>query len=115
MSMPPTLEAMSYQSMYVYGNHIRVSSVKEHFKTSDCCVAEAFEQVCICGRNGQRPILPYVGHVEEIMELNYRVLNTIVLMCNSVKANYTRSNAIVKQDEYGFTLVNFSSFIPISN
>jgi hypothetical protein len=30
VSMPPTLEAISYQTMYSYGNHIHVSSVEEN-------------------------------------------------------------------------------------
>ncbi len=70
------------------------------------------------GRNDQRPIfakLEYVGWVEETFELNYRVLNTIVLLYNWVKANYNGSNATIKQDEYGFVLVKFSYFIPISD
>jgi hypothetical protein len=116
MSMPSTLEAMSHQSMYVYGNHICVSSVKEHFKTSDCGIAKAFEQECISSWNDQRPILAkleYVGQVEEILELNYMVFNTIVLLCNLVKANYTGSSATIKRDAYGFTFINFSSFILI--
>jgi hypothetical protein len=41
------------------------------------------------------------------------MLNNIVLLCNWVKANYNGSNATIKRDEYGFMLVNFSSFIPI--
>ncbi len=42
-------------------------------------------------------------------------LNTILFVCNWVKANYIGSNATVKRDEYGFTFVNFNSPIPISN
>jgi hypothetical protein len=30
-----------------------------------------------------------------------------------VKANYTCNSATIKKDEYGFTLVNFNSLIPI--
>jgi len=44
MSMLSRLEAMSYQSMYAYGNHIHVSSVEEHLKISDCGVVVSFEQ-----------------------------------------------------------------------
>jgi len=33
LSMPPTCEARSYRSMWAFGNHIRVSSVEEHFTT----------------------------------------------------------------------------------
>jgi hypothetical protein len=70
------------------------------------------------GWNDQRPILAkleFVGQVEEILDLNYGVFNTIILSCNWVKANYIRRSATIKQNEYGFKLVNFSSFIPISN
>jgi hypothetical protein len=30
MSMPPTMEAKAYQTMYVNGNHIHGSNVEEH-------------------------------------------------------------------------------------
>lgn len=57
-----------------------------------------------------------MGWVEEILELNYKVLKTVVLLYSWVKANYNGSSAIIKHGEYGFTLVNFSSsLIPISN
>jgi len=118
MSMLLTLETMSYRAMYVYGNHIRVMSVKEHLTISDYGVMATFEQKCISGPNDQRPVLAkleYVGWVEEILELNYGVLNTIFLLCNWMRTNYIRSSAIVKRDEYGFTLVNFSSLISISD
>jgi len=38
-----------------------------------------------------------------------------VFFCNWVKANYIGNNATIKKDEYGFTFVNFTSLIPISN
>jgi len=69
MSMPLTLEAMSYRSMYAYGNHIYVSNAKKQLKTNDCGVATTFEQECISGQNDQRPILPkleYICQVEKI-------------------------------------------------
>jgi hypothetical protein len=34
MSMPPTMEARAYRTMYDYGNHIHVSNVEEHLTTS---------------------------------------------------------------------------------
>jgi hypothetical protein len=46
MSLPSTLEARSYQAMYAYGNHIRVSNVEEHLSTINCGVATIFEQKC---------------------------------------------------------------------
>ncbi len=68
--------------------------------------------------NDQRLVvakLKYVGWVEDILELNYEILNLVVMLCNQVKANYVGSSATIKRDEYGFTLVNFGSLIPILN
>ncbi len=48
--------------------------------------------------------LEYVVGVEEILELNYGILNFVVLLCNWVKANYVGSSAMVKRDEYGSLL-----------
>jgi hypothetical protein len=82
------------------------------------CIFSTFEQECVSGPNDQQPILAkleYVGWIEEILELNYGVLNTIIFFCNRVKASYTRSNATIKGNEYDFTLVNFNSLIPIFN
>jgi hypothetical protein len=44
MSMSPMLEARSYQTMWAYRNHIRISSVEEHLSMIDCGVATIFEQ-----------------------------------------------------------------------
>jgi hypothetical protein len=59
--------------------------------------------------------LEYIGRVEEILEFNYKVLKTVILLCNWVKANFSGNSATMKKDEYNFTLVNFSSLIPISD
>jgi hypothetical protein len=76
------------------------------------CVATIFEQQCVLGPNDQRLVLAkleYVGEVEEMIKLNYEVLNFVVLVCNWVKTHYITSNPMVKEDEYGFTFVNFAS------
>ncbi len=100
--------------MFVFGNHIHVASVEEHLTTRDNGVVATFEQAYVLGPNDQRLVITkYVRWVEEILELNYGVLNIVVLLCNQVKVNYNGSSAIVKQDEYEFTLVNFDSLIPI--
>lgn len=94
--------------MLAFGNHNRVSNVKEHLTTqNNCIVAAIFEQECVSRPNDRRPMvakLEYVGWVEEILELNYGILNFVVLLCNWVKANYVGSSAMVKRDEYGSLL-----------
>ncbi len=83
MYMPPTLEARSYRSMYALGNHIHVVNVEKHLKTRDSGVVATYEQAYVLGPNDQKLIIArYVGWVEEILKLNYGVLNIVVLLCN---------------------------------
>jgi hypothetical protein len=49
MSMPPTLEAITYRAMYAFGNHLHVSSGEEHLTTRDNGIAIMFEQECVLG------------------------------------------------------------------
>jgi ATP-dependent phosphoenolpyruvate carboxykinase len=51
MSMPPTLEVRSYQSMYAFGNHIHVASVEKGLTTYDNGVSATFEQTFVSKLN----------------------------------------------------------------
>ncbi len=99
-----------------FENHIHVSSVDEHLTTCDRGVMTGFERECVLGPNDQCPILvklEHVGWVEKILALNDGLLNIVVLLCNWAKADYVRINTMVKQNEYGFVLLNFAFLIPI--
>jgi len=102
--------AAAYKSMYAYRNHFRVISSERSMQTSDSGVAATFTQVC---RNGIRDVrqvqsdVEYVGHIEEILELNYRQHCIVVLVCDFVKANYMGDNATIVKDKWGFTLANY--------
>ncbi len=118
--MPPTLEstleATTYRAMYVFGNHLCVSSDEEHFMPRDSSIVVMFEQEYVLGPNYQWSILvklEYVGWIEEILELHYGVFNIIMFFCNWVKAYYKRSSATIKRHKYNFTLDNFNSLILI--
>jgi hypothetical protein len=106
----PLNAAHAYKSMYAFGNHYRVLSSEQQLKTCDSGIAATFRQVC---RNGTRDVnqvnadVEYVGHIEEILELNYRCHCVVVLVCDFVKANYVGENATVKRDKWGFTLANY--------
>jgi hypothetical protein len=81
--MPPTLKTMSYQAIYAYGNLIYVANAKEQLTINDYGVVATFEQECALGPNDQKPILAkleYVSWVEEILELNYGVLNSCLVV-----------------------------------
>jgi hypothetical protein len=101
--------------MYAYMNHIRVVNVEKHLTTCDSGIVATFEQTHVSRPNVQRLViarLKYVGWVEEILELNYEVLKTIVLLCNWVKTNYNESSATIKRDKYNFTFIKLC-FLPI--
>ncbi len=77
----------------------------------------SFQQECLSHLNDQNltmTSLKYVGWIKEILELDYGQFQTIVLLYNWVVANYEGLNANIKGDGYGFTLMNFKHFIPMS-
>ena len=106
----PLHVATTYKSMHAYGNYYRVCSSEQALRTTDSGMAATFRQVC---RNGIRDSnqvnadMKYVGHIEEILELNYRRHCLVVLVCDFVKANYVGENATIKKDKWGFTLANY--------
>jgi len=103
--------ASAYKGMYAYGNHYRVLSSEQSLRTANSGMAATFRQVC---RNGIRDAnqvnanVEYVGHIQEILELNYRQHCLVVLVCNFVKANYIGQNETIKKDRWGFTLANYT-------
>jgi hypothetical protein len=73
--------------------------------------------MCKSSQQVNNPIkveLEYVEQVEEILELDYGTTCVIVLFCNWVKANYKMVKTTMKQDKYGFTLMNFTQILPFS-
>jgi hypothetical protein len=91
MSMPPTLEVQSYWTMWKFGSHIHVSSIKEHLTTCDNGVITTFEQECVSWPNDQllQNWSMWDG-LKKILELNYGVLTMVVLLCNWLKTNMSR-------------------------
>ena len=111
----PARMATRYRSMYGYGYHYRVRSSESGLKTSDSGIAATFLRECRFGLRDRNPIIApveYVGHLEEIVELNYNIFRQVVLIGTWVKANYRGANATVKKDNFGFTIANFSQTIP---
>jgi hypothetical protein len=82
----------------------------------DFRVAATFTTMCKSSGQDSSPIkvdLEYVRWVEEILELDYGT-TCVIVFCNWVKANYKGTRTTMKQDEYGFTLVNYSEMLPFS-
>lgn len=107
----PLEVATAYRSMYTYGNHFRIRSSEQSLQTADSGVAATFRQVCRNGLSDGNAVdadVEYVGHIEEILELNYRRHCIVVLVCDFVKANYAGENATIVKDKWGFTLANYA-------
>lgn len=110
-SRGPLLIAAAYKSMYAFGNHFRVLSSERPRKTCDSGVAATFTQLCRNSSRDGNPLsaeVEYVGHIEEILELNYRRHCLVVLVCDFVKAIYRGENATIRKDKWGFTLANYA-------
>jgi len=50
--------------MWAFGNHIRVSSAKEHSTTHDSGVVTIFEQKCVSRQNDQKLVLAKLEYVD---------------------------------------------------
>jgi len=95
--------------MYAFGNHYRVLILEQAMKTMDSGVAATFKQLCKNGIRDANKVstdVEYMGHMEEILELNYKRHCLVVFVCDFVKANYNGENATIKKDKWGFTLAN---------
>lgn len=115
LSSLPSQIAMRYRSMSSYGYHYRVRSSEEHMKTMDSGIAATFLRECRFGLRDRNPVIApveYVGHLEEIIELDYATFRPVVLIGTWVKANYRGATATVKKDSLGFTIANFAQTIP---
>jgi hypothetical protein len=102
--------------MYTYGNHNRLKTIKTNLVIVHFKIVPTFVTMCKSSGQVNNPIkveLEYVEWVEEILELDYGTC-VIVLFCNWVKANYKMVRAIMKQDDHGFTLMNFTQIFPFS-
>ena len=114
LSKFPSRKAKKYRSLYAYGYHLRVRSVESNMKTCDSGIAATFLRPCRYGLRDPNPVLAaleYVGHLDEIIELDYMEFQQTVLIGSWVKANYRGPSATVKRDKWGLTLANFNRMI----
>jgi len=113
-----SLQAKKFKTMYAYGSHFQVKSTEQKStSTCDFRIAIVFRQPCCFGRWDQNVVdedLEYVGQIQEIVELDYIRHCIVFLVYEWVKANYRGRNAIVKKDEWGFTVAKFRTLIPYS-
>lgn len=115
LSRYPSRATKKFRSLYAYGYRYRVRSAELSLKTRDSGIAATFERECRFGLRDPNPVVAaveYVGHLDEIIELDYGIVKQVVLIGTWVRANYRGPSATVKKDEWGFTIANFSRTIP---
>jgi hypothetical protein len=81
----PEKIATSYCTMYAHGMYLRIFIAKEEKVTCDSAVASVvFKRQRLPGTFQLGPIetKEYVGWIQEILELNYRLHYCIVLVCS---------------------------------
>ncbi len=109
-SHPPNSIAYTYKSMWAYGNHYWVDEHEGRMvhATYDSGVACIFKQGSQCSSQNMNIVvanLHYIKVLKEIIAVSYGRLQ-LVLMKSLWILVHTCGNATVKQDEYGFWVVN---------
>lgn len=115
LSKYPSRSAKKFRSVFAHGYRYRVRSAELNLKTRDSGIAATFERECRFGLRDPNPIMAaveYVGHLDEIVELDYSIVKQVIMIGTWVRANYRGASATVKRDEWGFTIANFSQTIP---
>lgn len=100
-SKRPSLMAKKFRALNAYGNHYRVRTAELSLRTCDSGVAAVFRRPWRSGVRDQNPVeaaVEYVGHLHEILELDYTTHCVVILVCEWMKANYAGNNATVKKD-----------------
>jgi hypothetical protein len=109
LSTEPCTRALSYRSMWAFGNHYRVQKGNMlHHGTYDSGVATMFSQARRGSSNPEAFVseLKYVGVLRDILLVTY-CTNRRVVFCAAWAAANARGAGSVRQDAYGFWLVNF--------
>lgn len=66
--------------MWAYGQHLRVKKIDDHRITQDSCIVASFQQLSRASARDTNVIddeLGYVGDLEAIYEVNYRIMKQV--------------------------------------
>ena len=98
--LPPSCEAKLYHSMYAYGNKICVRSAEVELATCDSGVAAIFSQACRASTKERSHRVANVEHVrcvEEIISVDYKKFELLLLYCKWVQATWSGPRATMKE------------------
>jgi len=115
LSQPPSRIVQSYASMWAYGNHYRVEGeIGNCHMTYDSGIACNFIQGSRSSARDRNVIttnLYYVGILKEILVVSYATMKRILFRASWIPSNL-RGVQTIRQDQYGFWLVNYARRLP---
>jgi hypothetical protein len=113
LSQPPSRIVKSYASMWAYGNHYQVEGeIGDCHMTYDNGIACIFIQGSRSSARDRNVIttnLYYVGILKEILVVSYATMKRILF--SWIPSNL-RGVQTIRQDQYGFWLVNYARRLP---
>lgn len=95
--------------MWAYGNHYRIESIDNRRVTMDSVIVASFKQQSRASVRDANVIgdeLTYIGVLEDILGVNYRIFKTIIFKVRWFQTTYRGSNATIRKEENGFYAVD---------
>ena len=114
----PSHKAFSYQRMEINGFHLRTQVADEGKKNQNSGVAVYFDtnsRSSVKDQNPKRSFVRFFGKIRMILQLDFGSFTTILLLCDWFRSDTKGKSASVKQDKYGFQLVNTTKIIGSSS
>lgn len=95
--------------MWAYGNHYRIEAIDSRRVTMDSVLVASFKQqsrASVRDANVVGDELMYIGILEDILVVHYRVFKTILFKVRWFQTTYRGSNATIRKEENGFYAVD---------
>eukprot|EP00249_Psilotum_nudum_P025168 c29400_g1_i1 orf=346-1032(-) len=95
--------------MWAYGNHYHIEAIDQRRVTMDSVIVASFKQqsrASVRDANVVGDELTYIGILEDILGVNYRVFKTIIFKVRWFQTMYRGSNATIRKEENGFYAVD---------
>ena len=87
-------------------------------KNQNCGIAIYFDTNSHCSvkdQNPKRSFIRFFGKIRKILQLDFGSFTTILLLCDWFRSDTKGKSASVKQDKYGFQLVNTTKILTSSS
>lgn len=111
----PTMQAIGYNKLWAYGNHFRTATYDVGLTTCDSLMKMDYWVECISHKKDKNPItanLPYVGIIDQILEVQYGLATPILLKVVWFNTPMNLKRTGMKKDNTGMFMVDGRSKKP---